>query len=88
VSLLSKQMKSIVLAIVALLVIGCASMVNTDHSNVLSAPEAQTKNQLAWQTPTYQGLRIGESNVGSSETGSLRPRATNLKKQPPSRSTR
>jgi outer membrane biogenesis lipoprotein LolB len=56
VSLLSKQMKSIVLAIVALLVIGCASMANTDHSNVLSAPEAQTKKQLAWQSHTYQGL--------------------------------
>jgi hypothetical protein len=60
-------MKSIVLPIVALLVIGCASMMNIDYSNVLSAPEAQTKTRIAWQTPTYQGLRIGESKKSDVE---------------------
>lgn len=66
-SLLSKQIKSAVLALAALLVIGCASVMNTDPSNDRSASEAQTKKQLAWQTPTYQGLRIGESTKSDVE---------------------
>jgi len=36
-------------------------VVNTDSYDDQSASDAQTKNHLAWQTPTYQGLRINKS---------------------------
>jgi hypothetical protein len=67
VSLLFKQMKSIVLALAALLVVGCDSMVNTDPSSDRSASETQIKTRLTWQTPIYQGLRIGESTKSDVE---------------------
>jgi len=61
VNLLSKQMKSVVLALTPLLVMGCASIENTDPFSARSASRPQINTKPSWQTPTYQGLRIGKS---------------------------
>jgi hypothetical protein len=60
-SLVSKQIKSVVLALAMPLVMCCISVVNTDSSNEQGTAEAQIKEQLTWQTPIYQGLRINKS---------------------------
>ncbi|MGH9765860.1 MAG: hypothetical protein ACREAB_00380 [Blastocatellia bacterium] len=64
-SLLSKQIEKLALALTVLLVMVCVSIASIGPSNKQGVdqktPRTKMKQQLIWQTPFYQGLRVNKS---------------------------